>query len=79
MDTPGFSSLYIDDLRERRFEILFSRISALMKECADLTAAAISMNLAAAVAEAVESGRIHRIRYRDYVDMYHELEERKRY
>ena len=29
--------------------------------------------------EAVEEGKIHKIRYEDYTEMYRELKERKRY
>ena len=32
-----------------------------------------------AVKEAVEEGKIHKIRYEDYTEMYRELKERKRY
>ena len=32
-----------------------------------------------AVKAAVEEGKIHRVRYQDYTEMYRELQERKRY
>lgn len=49
-----------------------------MKESAVLTDAAYH-EPGCAVKEAVEQGKIHRIRYENYVEMYRELQERKRY
>ena len=78
MDTPGFSSLYIDDLQKEDLKYYFPEFLPFEGMCRFNGCSHIH-EPGCAVAEAVESGRIHRIRYRDYVDMYHELEERKRY
>ncbi len=78
MDTPGFSSLYIDDLQKEDLKYCFPEFLPFEGMCRFNGCSHIH-EPGCAVAEAVEAGRIHRIRYRDYVDMYHELEERKRY
>ena len=78
MDTPGFSSLYIDNLEKEDLKYCFPEFLPFEGTCRFNGCSHIH-EPGCAVTEAVEAGQIHRIRYRDYVDMYHELEERKRY
>ena len=78
MDTPGFSSLYISDIDKESLKYCFPEFASCEGHCR-FNGCDHVHEPGCAVAEAVEAGRIHRIRYRDYVDMYHELEERKRY
>lgn len=78
MDTPGFSSLYIDDLKKEELKYYFPEFLPYEGRCRFNGCSHIH-EPGCAVTDAVESGQIHRIRYMDYVDMYHELEERKRY
>ena len=78
MDTPGFSSLYIDNLEKEDLKYCFPEFLPFEGTCR-FNGCSHILEPGCAVTEAVEAGQIHRIRYRDYVDMYHELEERKRY
>ena len=50
-----------------------------MKRSADFRAAGISMNRAAGSKEALKSGEISALRYEDYLSLYDELKEKRRY
>ena len=78
MDTPGFSSLYINDLQKEELKNCFPEFLPYEGMCR-FNGCSHVHEPGCAVKAAVESGQIHRIRYKDYLDMYQELNERKRY
>ena len=78
MDTPGFSSLYINDIEKEKLKYCFPEFLPYEGKCR-FNGCSHVHEPGCAVAAAVESGQIHRIRYKNYLDMYQELNERKRY
>lgn len=78
MDTPGFSSLYVNDFEKEELKNYFPEFSQYEGKCR-FNGCDHVHEPDCAVKEAVEEGNIHKIRYEDYVAMYRELQERKRY
>ena len=78
MDTPGFSSLYVGDMEKEDLKYCFPEFAPFEGKCR-FNGCGHVHEPACAVKQAVEDGKIHRIRYEDYVLMYQELQERKRY
>lgn len=78
MDTPGFSSLYVDDFEKEELKDCFREFVPLEGRCRFKGCDHIQ-EPGCAVKEAVEEGKIHPMRYKNYVEMYRELKEKKRY
>lgn len=78
MDTPGFSSLYLDGLEKEELKYYFREFAPYEGQCR-FDGCSHVHEPDCAVKDAVESGDIHRIRYEDYLEMYRELQDRKRY
>ena len=78
MDTPGFSSLYVNDFEKEELKYYFPEFSPYEGKCRFSGCDHIH-EPGCAVKAAVEEGKIHKIRYADYEEMYRELKERKRY
>lgn len=78
MDTPGFSSLYVNDFEKEELKYLFREFAPYEGRCR-FNGCSHVHEPGCAVKEAVEAGKIHKIRYGDYLDMYRELQEKKRY
>ena len=78
MDTPGFSSLYVDDIGKEELKYCFPEFAPYEGKCRFNGCGHIH-EPGCAVKQAVEEGKIHRVRYDDYAMMYRELQERKRY
>lgn len=78
MDTPGFSSLYVGDIEKEDLKYCFPEFAPCEGKCRFSGCSHIH-EPGCAVKEAVVEGKIHQIRYDDYVMMYRELQERKRY
>ena len=78
MDTPGFSSLYVGDMEKEDLKYCFPEFAPFEGKCR-FNGCGHVHEPGCAVKRAVEDGKIHRIRYEDYVMMYRELQERKRY
>ena len=80
MDTPGFSSLYTNDFDKEELKHYFPEMEEHFGCCRFQGCNHVN-EPGCAVKEAVESGKIHKIRYENYLEMYRELEqkERKRY
>lgn len=78
MDTPGFSSLYVNDLEKEELKEYFREFVPFEGHCRFHGCSHVH-EPGCAVKEAVEEGRIHRIRYEDYLEMYRELKEKKKY
>ncbi|MBM6852694.1 ribosome small subunit-dependent GTPase A [Mediterraneibacter glycyrrhizinilyticus] len=78
MDTPGFSSLYVNDFEKEELKYCFPEFAPYEGRCRFNGCDHIH-EPGCAVKAAVEEGKIHRVRYEDYAEMYRELKERKRY
>ncbi len=78
MDTPGFSSLYVNEFEKEELKYYFSEFAPYEGQC-HFNGCDHIHEPGCAVKEAVEEGKIHKIRYEDYMEMYRELKERKRY
>ena len=78
MDTPGFSSLYISDIDKESLKYCFPEFASCEGHCR-FNGCDHVHEPGCAVKQAVEEGRIHNSRYEDYLTLYQELQERKRY
>ena len=78
MDTPGFSSLYLPEIEKEELKYYFPEFAPYEGKCRFNGCGHIH-EPGCAVKQAADEGKIHRIRYEDYVMMYRELQERKRY
>ncbi len=78
MDTPGFSSLYLGDMEKESLKCCFPEFNAYEGRCRFHGCDHVH-EPDCAVKQAVEEGKVHRKRYEDYLSMYRELQERKRY
>ena len=78
MDTPGFSSLYVNDFEKEELKYCFPEFEPYEGQCRFIGCDHIH-EPDWAVKAAVEEGKINKVRYDDYTEMYRELKERKRY
>lgn len=78
MDTPGFSSMYIEDLECGDLKEYFPEFSEYEEDCRFLGCVHIGEPVCG-VKEAVKSGKISRSRYENYKLLYQELKEKRRY
>ncbi len=78
MDTPGFSSLYVNDFEKEELKQYFPEFEEYDEQCQFIGCNHIH-EPRCAVKSAVEQEEIHKTRYENYKEMYKELEERKRY
>lgn len=78
MDTPGFSSLYISDIDKESLKYCFPEFASCEGHCR-FNGCDHVHEPGCAVKQAVEEGKIHNSRYEDYLTLYLELQERKRY
>ena len=72
MDTPGFSSLYVNDFEKEELKYYFREFASYEGQCR-------FQGCDHVVKEALEEGKIHPVRYKNYLEMYTELKEKKRY
>lgn len=78
MDTPGFSSLYVNDFEKEELKYYFPEFEPYEGQCKFQGCDHIH-EPKCAVKEAVEQGKIHSVRYNNYLEMYKELQEKRRY
>ena len=78
MDTPGFSSLYIMGMEEQELKDYFPEFRKYEEKCRFQGCRHIH-EPDCEVKEALERGEISRIRYEDYLSLYEELKEKRRY
>ena len=78
MDTPGFSSLYLTDMEEQELKDYFPEFRKYEDQCRFLGCRHIH-EPGCGVKEALSEGRISSLRYEDYVSLYEELKEKRRY
>lgn len=78
MDTPGFSSLYTNEFEKEELKYYFTEFEPYEGECRFQGCDHVH-EPGCAVKEALEEGKIHPIRYENYLEMYKELKEKRRY
>ena len=78
MDTPGFSSLYVNDFEKEELKYYFRECASYEGQCRFQGCDHVH-EPGCAVKEALEEGKIHPVRYKNYLEMYTELKEKKRY
>ena len=78
MDTPGFSSLYVNDFEKEELKYYFREFASYEGQCRFQGCDHVH-EPGCAVKEALEEGKLHPIRYKNYLEMYTELKEKKRY
>ena len=78
MDTPGFSSLYVNDFEKEELKYYFPEFELYEGQCRFNGCDHIH-EPGCAVKEAVEKGKIHAVRYEDYKELYEELKNKRRY
>ncbi len=78
MDTPGFSSLYLTDMEEQELKDYFPEFRKYEGQCRFQGCRHIH-EPGCRVKEALDSGEISRLRYEDYLSLYEELKEKRRY
>ena len=77
MDTPGFSSLYTNDFDKEVLKEYFPEFRQYNETCRFSGCNHVN-EPGCTVKEAVENGKIHKIRYEDYLEMYRELEQKEK-
>lgn len=75
VDTPGFSSLYVNDFEKEQLKYYFPEFGPYEGLCR-FSGCDHVHEPDCAVKQAAEEGKIHEIRYNDYVAMYRELQEK---
>ncbi|OON85500.1 ribosome small subunit-dependent GTPase A [Oribacterium sp. C9] len=78
LDTPGFTSLYINDIETDRLMYYFPEFEKYRHDCRFKTCIHIGEN-DCAVKKAVQEGLISKERYESYVLLYDELKSQRRY
>lgn len=77
MDTPGFSSLSIFDMEKEDLKGFYPEFAPYESECKFLTCAHIHEPVCG-VKNALSEGKIHKIRYENYVSFYEDLKEKEK-
>ena len=78
MDTPGFSSMYVEDMEAGDLKEYFPEFKQYEDGCRFLGCVHVGEKICG-IKEAVEGGKISRSRYDNYVLMYQELKGKRRY
>lgn len=78
MDTPGFSSLYTNAFEKEELKYYFTEFEPYEGMCRFQGCDHVH-EPGCAVKEALENGKIHKVRYENYLEMYQELKEKRRY
>ena len=78
MDTPGFSSLYTNEFEKEELKYYFREFEQYEGQCKFLGCDHIH-EPGCRVKQALEEGGIHPVRYQNYLEMYQELKDKRRY
>lgn len=78
MDTPGFTSFYVEDMEKEELRYYFPEFDAYEGTC-KFQGCTHTHEPGCAVKQALEEQRISQKRYENYLEMYKELEEKRRY
>lgn len=78
IDTPGFTSLYVNEVDKDELKYYFAEFEQYEDNCR--FKGCIHINEPnCAVKDALNEGKISKVRYTNYIDMYKELKEQRRY
>lgn len=77
MDTPGFSSLYLNNMEKDELKDFFPEFKEYADECRFLGCMHLN-EPGCQVKEALSDGKISRIRYKNYKDLFEELNQKKK-
>ena len=78
MDTPGFSSLYIEGMEKEELKNYFTEFRPYEGQCKYQGCVHIH-EPGCSVKAALEQGKLNSLRYEDYLGLYNELKEKRRY
>ncbi len=78
MDTPGFSSLYTNEFEKEELKYYFTEFQEYEGTCRFQGCDHVH-EPGCSVKQALEEGKVHPIRYKNYLEMYQELKEKRRY
>lgn len=78
MDTPGFSSLYTNEFEKEELKYYFREFEPFEGQC-KFNGCDHIHEPGCAIKQAMEDGKIHPVRYKNYLDMYQELKDKRRY
>ena len=78
MDTPGFSSLYTNEFEKEELKYYFTEFEPYEGTCRFQGCDHVH-EPGCAVKAALEEGKIHQVRYNNYLEMYQELKDKRRY
>lgn len=78
MDTPGFTSLSLDDMEKEDLRDCYPEFAEFEENCRFGGCAHISEPVCG-VKDALAAGKISRVRYENYVALYQELKNKKKY
>ncbi len=78
MDTPGFSSLYINELEKEELKNYYTEFVEYKEECRFLGCSHLN-EPGCAVKDAIQNQKISKDRYDNYVILYDELKNQRRY
>ena len=77
MDTPGFSSLYLENMAPEELKNYFPEFAQYEGQCRFLGCVHVGEKVCG-VKEALENGALSRSRYDNYLLLYQELKEKER-
>ncbi len=77
MDTPGFTSLYLEEMKKEDLRAYYPEFYPYEGACRFQGCVHVK-EPGCRVKDAVEQGRIHRMRYESYVSLYEEVKEQER-
>ena len=78
MDTPGFSSVFVDEMEPEDLKEYFPEFASFEEDCRFLGCVHMGEKVCG-VKEAVQNGRISQSRYENYRLFYEELKSKRRY
>lgn len=78
LDTPGFSSLFVDEMEPEDLQTCFPEFSAFTDDCRFLGCVHIGERVCG-VKQAVDAGKVSKSRYENYRLIYQELKDKRRY
>ncbi len=78
MDTPGFSSLYVNDFRKEELKYCFPEFAAYEGKC-KFNGCDHVHEPDCAVKAALSEEKIHMVRYQSYLELYKELKDKRRF
>ncbi len=78
MDTPGFSSMFVDNMKPEELQQFFPEFDSFIPDCRFLGCVHVGER-ECGVKDAVKSGRLSKARYENYRLIYEELKNKRRY